>query len=123
MLHGTLLAESLRIGVDLVVPELLVKRVGRHDVSGSAANTQPQVWTFVDFEAPDERADEVAGALAEALRPDDGWYADFQVDGDHVVVFAGKIFRYTKGDHPAREEAVAYGRSIGIPEHQLDWGA
>jgi hypothetical protein len=122
MLRGRLLAESLRIGADLRVPGLRVTRLGRHDVSGSTSATQPGVWTFVDFEAPDDAAGELADALAAALVADEGWYADFEVADDHVVVFAGRAFRYAKGDRAGREAAVEYGRTHGVPEHQLDWG-
>jgi hypothetical protein len=31
------------------------------------------------------------------------------------------VFRYRRGDEAGRAEAVAYGRSVGTPEHQLDW--
>jgi hypothetical protein len=122
MLNARVLAESLRVGVDLAVPDLRVTRVGRHDVSASVVATQPKVWTFLDLEAPDERADELAGALADALLPDDGWYADFSVGDEHVVVFSGHVFRYRKGDMAARAQAVAYGMVAGTPRHQLDWG-
>ena len=133
MLRGTLLAESLRLGRDLRVADLVVTRIGRHDVtestdpvgdggSGGATATQPSTWTFVEFEAPDERAEELARALAEALLADDGWYADFVVGDDHVVVFSGRIFRYRIGDVAARAEAVAHGIAAGTPPHQLDWG-
>ena len=122
MLTGRVLAESLRVGVDLAVPDLRMTRVGRRDVSGSVVPTQPSVWTFLDLEAPDDRADELARALADALLPDDGWYADFSVGGEHVVVFAGHVFRYRKGDAAARAQAVAYGLMAGTPRHQLDWG-
>jgi hypothetical protein len=71
---------------------------------------------------PEERADLLAAALAEALLPEDGWYADFQSPQEHVVVFAGRIFRYRKGDLAARARAVDHGRAAGTPEHQLDWG-
>jgi hypothetical protein len=37
------------------------------------------------------------------------------------VVFPGKIFRYRRGDQAGREEAQARGRSVGVPEQQLDW--
>ena len=84
-------------------------RFGRQDVAGSVSATQPKIWTFLDFEAPDDRADEVAATLADALLPDDGWYADFTVAGDHVVVFAGRVFRYRLGDTAGRAQAVAYG--------------
>jgi hypothetical protein len=122
MLRGRLLAESLRVGADLRIPALRVVRVGRHDVSGSTTNAQPGVWTFLDFEAPEEVADELADALAGALTRDPGWYADFEVGNDHVVVFAGRVFRYAKGDRAGRAAAADYGRTVGVPDHQLDWG-
>jgi hypothetical protein len=122
MLRGRLLTESLRVGADLRVSALRVVRVGRHDVSGSTSADQPGVWTFLDFEAPDAVAGELADALASALTPDQGWYADFEVGNDHVVVFAGRVFRYAKGDRAGRAAAVDYGRTVGVPDHQLDWG-
>jgi len=122
MLHGRLLAESLRPGVEIDLPGLAVTRFGRQDVAGSVSATQPKIWTFLDFEAPDGQADEVAAKLADALLPDDGSYADFTVADDHVVVFAGRVFRYRLGDATGRAQAVAYGLAAGTPEHQLDWG-
>lgn len=110
MLTGRLLTESLRVAVDLAIPDLRVVRLGRHDFSSSttpegsaadagqdvsgATDAQPQVWTFLDFEAPIERADELADALAAALDTVTGWYADFTVGDDHVVLFAHRVFRY-----------------------------
>jgi hypothetical protein len=122
MLRARILAESLRVGADLVVPGLRVTRFGRHDVAGSVVPGQPGVWTFLDVEAPDECADELATALADALLPELGWYADFDTADEYVVVFAGRVFRYRKGDAAGRAEAVEYGRAAGTPEHQLDWG-
>lgn len=87
-----------------------------------AVDPQPKVWTLLDFEVPRSRADELAEALSHALLAEGGWYADFGVEDDHIVVFANKVSRYKKGDHNARKEVVAYGLSIGVPAHQLDWG-
>lgn len=122
MLRGRVLMDSLRVGAELAVPDLRVRRVGREDVSASASPTQPKVWAFLDFEAPDERAGELATAVAAALVADDGWYANFEVGGEHVVVFADKIFRYATGDRAAHREAVAYALAAGTPKHQIDWG-
>jgi hypothetical protein len=116
MLTGTLLAESLRVGAELTVPGLRLTRVSRADVSASALSTQPSVWTSLEFEAEDELAAPLAEALAgvllaEALAgvllAEGGWYGDFRVADDHVVVFAGRIFRYRRGDADARAEVVA----------------
>ncbi|WP_460810817.1 hypothetical protein [Microlunatus endophyticus] len=111
-------------------------RFGRHDVTEStkpaderdASHTpgvvsgQPSIWTFVDFEGPNEIAVELAQALADALQPDLGWWADFTIDDvERVVVFAGKVFRYRVGDVSASAEAKAWGLAHGTPAAQLDW--
>jgi hypothetical protein len=49
---------------------------------------------------PVELADELASSSAGVLRVEDGWYADFTVADDHVVMFIGRA---------GRAEAVAYG--------------
>jgi hypothetical protein len=121
MLKGTLLAESLRIGAVLEVAGLRATRLSRRDVSASASAAQPSVWTFLDFEADDDLADPLAQSLADTLLADGGWYADFTVGDDHVVVFAGRIFRYRRGDQSGRAAAAAYGRTVGVPDDQLDW--
>ena len=122
MLHGRILAESLRVGCDLRVRDLRISRVDRQDVSRGAAPYQPDIWTLLDVEGPDDVADDLASALADGLIEGQGWYADFRVGTDHVVVFPGRVFRYTVGDQAGRNEATAYGRSVGVPAHQLDWG-
>src|SRR4051794_30655784 len=88
MLTGRLLAESLRVGTDFRLPQWLrITRIGREDVAGSTSASQPDVWTLLDFAAPDERAEELGGMLAAWLTADEGWYADFVAGGEHVVVF------------------------------------
>jgi hypothetical protein len=34
---------------------------------------------------------------------------------------SGRVFRYPRGDSAGRAQAAAYGRSVGVPENQLDW--
>ena len=120
MVKGVILVESLRLGVELPLDGFSVTVV-RRDVSDGAVAGQPTVWTFLEIEGPDESADELATALARALEAEGGWYADFGVGGDHVVVFAGRVFRYRNGDAAARAEVAQYARGVGVPEHQLDW--
>jgi hypothetical protein len=122
VLKGALLAESLRVGASLEVPGLVVTRVARFDVSGSATPAQPSVWTLLQFEAADGVADQLADVLAGSLLAEGGWYANFTVGDEHVVVFAGRVFRHKSGDLSSRAEAVDYARRVGVPEHQMDWG-
>ncbi len=120
MVKGVILAESLRTEAELALDGFTVTVV-RRDVGDGAVGGQPTVWTFLEIEGPDDGADLLADALAESLSAEGGWYADFGVASDHVVVFAGRVFRYRNGDAAARAEVAEYARRFGVPEHQLDW--
>src|SRR5687767_10982186 len=117
MISGRIIAESLKPGADLRLDGLRLTRLGRHDVSTSTLPTdertdaeqhgvtegQPAVWTFIDFEAPDDLADHLTQSLAEALEPNLGWWADFTIDdSEHAIIFANRAFRYPVGDETAR---------------------
>ena len=131
--RGRVIAESLRVGATVDFAGVELTSVGRHDVSvgtrpdggvrveDGAIAGQPSVWTFVDFAGPDDLAEPVAQELAAALLNEGGWYADIDVGDDKIVVFANRVFRYRRGDPDGRAEAAEHGRSVGVPEHQLDW--
>ena len=122
MINGAIILESLsedaRIGdMGLVVRELYRFRP---DVT---ARGLPAVWSVVEFEGPDSCAEQLAEALAAALNDQHGWYVEFRSQTDTFIVFRGKHFRYPRGDEQGRAEAVQYGRTVGVPEPQLDWPA
>jgi hypothetical protein len=119
VVSGYVIGESLRPGARFAPAGVRLRKVSRLDVSGSATEAQPGLWTLIEWEADD--ATGIAEALADALRPENGWYADFTAGEERVVVFAGKVFRYRRGDEAGHAAAVAYGRSVGTPGHQLDW--
>ena len=119
MAEGTLIAESLRTDAELDELELTVHRIVR-TVAGDPAAGQPAVWTLLSFSLPDERAPALAERFVGAL--DFGsWYVDFRTDDETFVVYAGRIFRYPRGDQAGEAAARAHGRSVGVPEAQLDW--
>ena len=82
---------------------------------------QPREWTLVWFEAADADADRLAKALSSALAAEGGWYADFHSDSEVTVAFAGRVFRYLRGDSSERAKVADYARSVGVPDEQLDW--
>ena len=50
-----------------------------------------------------------------------GWgYSDFEFGSEKYVVSAGRLFRYPPGAEAGRAEARVYGRSLGVPDSQLD---
>ncbi len=87
--------------------------------SSNAAPYQPVAWTAQSFTVADEQAQAVSEALRLALKP--GWYINPSTALHVSVIFPERIFKYIQGDQHQRENAREYGRSLGIPEAQLDW--
>jgi len=116
---GVLIAESLRSGTTLDRLSIVVRRIRRVSQPDATAD-QPSTWTLIEFELDGADGDAFAQTLAASLDAP-GWYADFRSATDSFVVFPNRVFRYARGDAAARSEAAAFGRSLGIPESQLDW--
>ncbi len=115
--EGLLIQESL---VDAgVLDHLQITRTEMWDVQGAAA-FQPSTWTAMWFTGDECRAGAVAEKLSQALHTD--WYCNIATEHHSFVVFGGRVFKYPRGDERGRAEAQAYGRSLGLPEKQLDWG-
>ena len=119
MYDGAVILESLRVGTELGDIPLVVRKLSRYAVSTASAD-QPEVWSVLEFGVEDSLAPELAKTLAEVLDAP-GWYADFHNDDEIFVVFPGRVFRYARGDAAGRFEAQEFGRSLMIPEPQLDW--
>ena len=119
VIRGAILAESLSPGTGFDGHGMRVIRCARYEVTGTA-EYQPPIWTLIEFEAPESSSDALASELADSLLSP-GWYANWNSDTVATVVFPCKIFRYPRGNQAGREEAQAHGRSVGVPEPQLDW--
>ncbi len=72
-------------------------------------------WHLYHVYATSSQIDSLIGQL----RP--GWYCHFWQGESLMVVFRGKKFRMMARDKSTWKEAIAYGRSVGIPEVELDF--
>ena len=120
MVEGTLIAESMRVGAELEGVRLVVRKI-RRSPQGDVPAGQPDLWTLIEFEAEERSAGLLAYALAGVLDTDNGWYADFRTPAETFVIYSGRVFRYPRGDSQGRAEAEAYGRSVCVPDSELDW--
>jgi len=123
VIRGTIILESLRADASLTGFRFVVRTIERGRPKLSAEQVAagfPTVWSGVDFELEDARGGELAAALSRMLEPI-GWYANFSSEAETFIVFPGRVFRYPRAAPQGRAEAQAYGRTLGIPEHQLDW--
>jgi hypothetical protein len=118
MLSGLLLKESLQD--ESVLGLIHITKTETWNAANAAPN-QPKVWTAIRFEAEETRADELAVAFSHAIKPE-GWYLNYSYDNKIYVIFPKKVFKYIRGNQRAREQAVRFGRTLNIPESQLDWG-
>ena len=49
------------------------------------------------------------------------WYMHFWKDTDIIAIFNDKIFEFNYEDKDTWSEVLEYGRSLGLPEAQLDF--
>jgi len=96
MIVGTLIAESIRAGAELAGIRLVATKISRAAV-GDVSAGQPELWTLIEFEAPEDDTEVLAEALATALEQRHGWYADFRTPQETFVVYSGRVFRYPPG--------------------------
>ncbi|WSQ14697.1 hypothetical protein OG604_47080 [Streptomyces sp. NBC_01231] len=120
MLQGVLIAESLRVGAQLTGIPLQITKMSRVEMS-DPGDDQPRHWTLLEFSAEESAAQRLADQLSSCLASSGGWYTDFHTADETFVIFANKVFRYPRGQAEGRSEAQRYGRSVGVPEPQLDW--
>ncbi len=75
-------------------------------------------WVLHDVLVKEAQLEELGKSLS-----DGPWYMNFWIpDGDDMkVVYKNKIFDLKMSDKSTWVEAMEYGRSIGIPEEQLDF--
>lgn len=119
MFAGALILESVSPGTRLDDLTLVVRSIYRFRPEGTTPD-QPDTWSVVEFEVSDDDAPRAAEAFAGVLSQP-GWYVDFRSPTETFVVFSGRVFRYPRGDAAGRASAQAHGRSVGVPERQLDW--
>ena len=119
MYNGLILKESLG-SVDVFVDDrIIITKEEIWKVGRRAVDWQPKVWTAIYVEGEEEDIEDIAVIISNSIL--DKWYANLSNSTTEYVIFHKKIFSYTKGDDDTKQKAKNYGKSIGVPEHQLDW--
>ncbi len=119
MFTGLIIKEGLQPDTNLEEFGLKIVKTKEWKVGKRAAEFQPKIWNAIYVEGAEKSIGSVADALARVLLPK--WYANFSDATTEYVVFQGKVFKHRKGDKEDAMEAMEYGRSLGLPDHQLDW--
>jgi hypothetical protein len=82
-------------------------------------------WTLLTVRVPEAKAREIADALSRAIDAAHAtsWYADFKNETYHYVIYRDRVFFIDRRSPDQYAEAVDYGISRGLPEHQADFVA
>jgi len=118
--RGTIIEESLND--TSVLSDITILDTEVEQVTESFHTPWLTIWTLHHVEIPEEHGEEIAQRLSKDLENEHtSWYADFKNDKLHYIVFHNKIFRVDLANPTLYKEAKAYGLSLGIPEHQVDF--
>ncbi len=76
-------------------------------------------WILLKIEVPDDHIEKSVQEIQKNM--DSDFYSHlYSKDGNLIVIFKEKVFRI-KSDKSTWTEAIKHGKSIGIPEEQLDF--
>lgn len=78
-------------------------------------------WTSGKWVLYDVAVEEDVVPLIQKSLGDGPWYVHLWKDSDMFVIFKGGVFKVSRYDTSTWREAIKHGRSIGIPEEQLDF--
>jgi len=118
--RGIIIEESLVDPAILNEMEILETKVE----AVTPAHKTPWVlqWTIHKVEFPEEKADWIAEEISKSIdAKHPTWYADFKNDTHHYIVFLLKVYKVDLTDQSQYDEVKKHGRSLGIPEQQLDF--
>ena len=116
---GVIIEESLED--KSVLQDLKILETKIEEITEDHKTPWVKQWTLHTVEIPEDRAEEVAEKLSQALDPQHAWYADFKNDSTHFIIFRNKVFKIDRSSKEQYGEATKYGLTLGIPDYQLDF--
>ncbi len=119
MFTGLILKESLE-NVDVLHDHrITITKEESWNVGKRAVNWQPKIWTAIYVEGLEADMAEFAVTVSHSIL--NKWYANLSDSNSEYVIFHKKIFTYPREDNETKQKAQHYGKSMGVPDHQLDW--
>lgn len=117
--EGVIIEESL---VDAsVLKGIKIIQTKKEKVESDHQTPWLKQWTLHTVDVPEKDIERVTEKISQALETEHEWYADFKSSDIHYVVFRGRVFKVDRSKPEEYEPVVEYGKSLGIPDHQLDF--
>lgn len=78
-------------------------------------------WTLHTVEVDENIVDQIAMELSNMLDREHSWYADFENEAFHYIIYKDKVFKVDRTNPTLYEDARKYGIRIGIPDYQVNF--
>lgn len=119
--NGTIIEESLTNKDVLKKVKIISTKV--EPITDEHKTPWLSQWTLHVVEIPENEAQSVAEEISKSLdySHNSSWYADYNNDTHHYIIFRDKIFYIDRKSKEQYDEAKRYGVSLGIPEYQVDF--
>jgi len=111
--RGVIVSESLKEPSQIDDFEVFRAKISKKDLD--LGEGKQGRWHLYYVHATDSQI----GGLLRRVKP--GWYCHFWRGNRLLVVFPGKRFEMLVNDKSTWKDAVEYGRSVGIPDEELDF--
>ena len=119
--HGVIIEESLEDLSPLSEVRILSTRISA--VTEKHKTPWLKKWTLHTVEIEEVALEKIAEKICRSFDSthSHSWYADFDDGKEHYIIFPNRIFKVDMKSQKQYDEAKAYGLSLGIPPHQVDF--
>lgn len=114
MYKGSIISESLKEPSFINKLKVYRVKIGEEDEEIPRENRIGR-WHLYWVEVSEDEIKEISKELKE------GWYAHFWQNKKVIVIFKDKRFKIDFDNKETWKEVLEYGKSLGIPEEQLDF--
>jgi hypothetical protein len=120
MYKGIIIEESLK-NLSILDSVQVIDTEIEHVTEGFGTPWLKQ-WTLRTVVIKESEAGDFAESLSHAIETEhSSWFADFNNDTTHYIVFPDKVFVVDRSMPEQYEMARQYGLSLGLPRHQLNF--
>ncbi|MBU1165079.1 hypothetical protein KKA15_06005 [Patescibacteria group bacterium] len=116
---GVIIEQSLK--KKLILQKLKIIKTKIVKVTKKHQTPWIKQWTMHTVEILNNDAEKIAREVSESLDSEHDWYADFENNKFHYIIFYKKVFKVDILNKKQYVKVIKYGISLGIPDYQLEF--
>lgn len=101
--------------------DLVIQRTKVEPVTELHKTPHLKQWTLYTVTISEGKAESVAEEVSKALEQEHEWYADFENDGTHYIIFRNRVCKVDRPKPEQYKPVAEHGLLLGIPDYELDF--